>query len=217
MKTYPIDAWDKSVRKLLLSAESAKARCTEARDRLTQSEELLAAVEEARRIVQTVAQELQEQAHSAIAAVVSRCLSAVFEHPYTFRIDFVQRRGRTEADLIFERDGHVVDPKTASGGGVRDLAAFAIRLSCLMLRRPAARPVVFMDEPFKSPSPHYRERVKMLMETLTAELGFQFVFVTNIMELVSGNVLDLERLPGTHEKPNPTGLAVRHRLRAKGD
>ena len=53
---------------------------------------------------------------------------------------------------------------------------------------------VILDEPFKSPSPakNYRDRTKQLIETLADEMGVQFVMVTNIMELATGDIIDLE-------------------------
>lgn len=212
--TNQIDRWGHEVQRLNAAATAAKAEYTAARKSVEESQGRLAATEEARAIAQAVAQTLQEQAHTAISAVVSRCLSAVFAEPYEFKIIFEQKRGRTEAKMVFERDGHAVDPLTASGGGVVDLAALALRLACLQLRQPAHRPVLVFDEPFKSPSPHYRERVKTLLETLAAEMGVQFVMVTNIMELVTGNVVDLDTLPA---KPKATAASVLRRLKEKED
>lgn len=211
-----LNDWSEKTESLSLQYRIAQTRFREARQSLMEAEERLKNIEKAQNIVQFVAQNLQEEAHAALSAVVSRCLSAVFESPYEFKILFEQKRGRTEAVMVFERDGIQVDPMTASGGGVVDLAAFALRLACLMLRTPACRRILVMDEPFKSPSPHYRERVKDLLETLAAEMDVQFIIVTNIMELVTGNVIDLE----TMEKPAATrgesGAGAKRRARLKG-
>jgi len=90
---------------------------------LMKAEEALVNLETAQEIVQTVAQSIQQQIHTRIADVVSRCLSAVFDEPYEFRIIFEQKRGKTEARLIFVRDEQEIDPMTAAGGGVIDVAA----------------------------------------------------------------------------------------------
>lgn len=189
-----ITSWESSVAALSVKAAAAKTTYANTRDLLQESILRTQAIEEARAIAQAVAQTLQEKAHTAIAAVVSQCLSAVFEEPYEFKILFEQKRGRTEARLVFERNGLQVDPMTASGGGVVDVAAFALRLACLMLKRPEARRVLIFDEPFKSPSPHYRERTKALIETLAVEMDVQFIMVTNIMELATGHIINLEEL-----------------------
>lgn len=160
-------------------------------DESTKAEDTLVASEEAKKIVQAVAQAVQQKAHDRIAGVVSRCLSAVFDEPYEFRVLFEQKRGRTEARLVFCRGELEVDPLTASGGGVVDVAAFALRLSALLLTRPPLRRVVVLDEPFKFVSEAYRGRVRLMLETLAAELDVQFVVVTHIRELVTGTVIDL--------------------------
>lgn len=205
-----LEEWANTIRSLQTKAAAAVTAHKEALALVEASEEALKATEEARAIVQQTAQTIQEQAHGAIAKVVSRCLSAVFEEPYEFKILFEQKRGRTEAKMVFERNGLQIDPMTASGGGVLDVAALALRLACLMLCKPAARRILIFDEPFKSPSPHYRERIKQLLETLAEEMGVQFIFVTNIMELVTGHVIDLDTI-----KKDVGAAAVKRRLNRK--
>ncbi len=189
-----MERWAKHINQLQIKAEAAKAAYRMARTRHKESMSTVTDAEEAQSITQTIAQEIQERIHAKIGGVVSRCLATVFEDPYKFEIIFERKRGRTEAKLVFNRDGETVDPMTASGGGPVDLAAFALRLSCMMLASPKLRRVLIMDEPFKSPSPHYREAVKQLMESLSKEMGVQFIMVTNIMELVAGDVIDLEEM-----------------------
>ena len=57
-------------------------------------------VEEAQRIIQYVARQTQEQLQFRISELVSMALAAVFEDPYTFHLEFVIRRGKTEADIV---------------------------------------------------------------------------------------------------------------------
>src|SRR6185503_13063551 len=90
------------------------------------AERTLTRTQDAQEILQLLAQAVQQQAHTKISGVVSSCLSAVFDDPYEFRVQFDRKRGRTEASLRFVRGGLEVDPLTASGGGVVDVAAFAL-------------------------------------------------------------------------------------------
>jgi len=148
--------------------------------------------EEAQHIAQVVAEGVQQQAHARISGVVSRCLSSVFgDDAYEFRIDFERARGRTEAKLVFTRDGVDVNPIDSSGGGVVDVGAFALRLSCLMLARPAVRRCVILDEPFKFVSEGYRDAARQLLESLSEDLGVQFIMVTHIDELQCGKVVNI--------------------------
>ena len=144
---------------------------------------------EARRVLQAVAQSIQQTVHGKIAGVVSRCLSLIFDEPYEFRINFVQKRNKTEAELVFVRDGNEIDPMTASGGGVVDVTSFALRLACLMLARPATRRVIVLDEPFKFVSAEYRGRVRDMLLELAEQMGIQFIMVTHVRELECGKVI----------------------------
>jgi len=145
--------------------------------------------ETARRLLQGVASAVQQKAHGQIASVVSRCLEAVFDDPYEFRVEFLEKRGKTEANMLFVRSGNPVDPMSASGGGVVDVAAFAARLACLMLSRPARRRLLVLDEPFRFVSRDLRPRVRELVEVLAGEMQMQFVLVTHDPQLAVGRVV----------------------------
>lgn len=110
---------------------------------------------------------------------------------YEFQIKFERKRGRTEASLRFLRRGLDVDPLSASGGGMIDVAAFALRVACLMLHRPRLSRVVVIDEGFKFVSSQYRENVRSMLEGLAEDLGIQIVQVTHIEELETGKVIEL--------------------------
>ena len=78
----------------------------------------------AQEIAQEVAQFIQQQVHSHIAGIVTRCLATVFtEDPYEFRLIFEKKRGKTECRLAFFRDGVERNPKDETGGGAVDIAA----------------------------------------------------------------------------------------------
>lgn len=146
----------------------------------------------AQQLVQEIAEKTQQCAHQRIASVVSRCLEAVFgEEAYELRIDFERKRGKTEARLLFCRGEMAVNPTEAAGGGVVDVAAFALRLACLVLSQPRRRRFLALDEPFKHLSREYRPRVKALLETLSKEMGVQILMVTHSQELVTGKVVEL--------------------------
>lgn len=146
---------------------------------------------EALDIAQKVAKKVQQEAHSRISAVVSRCLSTVFDDPYEFQIIFEEKRGKTEARIVFIRDGKELDPLTAAGGGVVDVAAFALRLACLVLARPPHRKLVVLDEPFKFVSLAKIPKVRALLESLSEEMGLQIIMVTHITDLQTGNIVEV--------------------------
>ena len=148
---------------------------------------------EVQKIIQEVAEKVQRQAHVQIAEVVTRCLNAVFDDPYEFKIDFAKKRGKTEAQLKFTRNGQEIDPIDGAGGGVLDVASFALRLACVLMHRPKLRNIMILDEPFRFVSKlgHYRERIRALLETLSVEMDMQFLIVTHDPELQIGKVIEI--------------------------
>lgn len=159
---------------------------------LLEAEKALHRTQVAQEILQHLAQAVQQQAHQQISAVVSKCLAAVFgDDAYEFRIDFERKRGRTEAVLLFTRRGLVVDPLTASGGGAVDVAAFALRVACLMLHRPRLTRLLVLDEPMKFVSAEYQEGVRVMLEELAEDLGIQILMVTHNESLATGKLLQL--------------------------
>lgn len=187
-----LDAYREEMNKLILRRESALSVVARETAEVEKAEDRVDGVEESQVICQNLAKAIQEKVHAQIASIVSECLEAVFDEPYDFKIRFEQARGRTEARLTFVRGELEVDPMTAAGGGVVDLAAFALRISCIMLSQPPVRRFLAMDESFKFVSAEYRPRVKAMLEMLAERLDFQILFVTHIKELVCGEVIQLE-------------------------
>lgn len=145
----------------------------------------------AQTFVQSVAEAVQRSAHAQIAGVATRCLKAVFgENAYSFEIDFVRKRGKTEAEFWFVRDGQRVDAD-AVGGGILDVTSFALRLACLLLSRPQRRKLLVLDEPFRFLSKNFRPAVASLLLQLSRELNVQIVMVSHAAELAIGKVIRL--------------------------
>ena len=102
-------------------------------------------LEEALLITQTVAKKTQEELEYRISEIVTMALGSVFDDPYEFCIRFDIKRGKTEATMFFSREGEEIDPLNASGGGVVDVAALALRLSCYLITRPRPAPIFFFE------------------------------------------------------------------------
>ena len=184
----------KKVNSLLTNLQVAKKTCKQEKENLQNAEQLLAYTIEAQDIAQQIAQTIQQQAHNRIAGVVSKCLEAVFvgEDVYGFKIHFERKRGRTEARLVLTKNGNEIDdPLDFDSGGVCEVAAFALRLSCLILSKPRLRKVILFDEPFKSISVDYLDNVRILIDKLSKDFGVQFIIVTHITQLETGKVIRL--------------------------
>ena len=173
-------------RQLLTEMKREEEAVREARQKLSTAKKT-------QRILQSVAKSIQQRMHLQIAGIVTRCIS-IFDNPYEFKIIFDKKRGKTEAKFVFERDGLQLSASDGIGGGVLDVAAFALRLACLLIQKPKKRRILIMDEPFRfvSEKNSYREKVVGLIETLAAELRIQFVFVTHDPLMEMGRVIHID-------------------------
>lgn len=179
---------------LLTEYTLAKRQVKAEKDRQKETRANLEALQQAQKIVQTVAEQVQTEAHGKITAIVNRCLKAIFgKGAYEFAIRFVSARGKTEAKLVFLKNGEELDPKLAVGGGTVDVAAFALRLTDLLLARPARRRLIISDEPFKWINGEtYQERTAGMLDMLAEDFGFRFVFVSDdSWMLQTGKVIEL--------------------------
>lgn len=105
--------------------------------------------EQAREIIREVGLKTQQQLQFHIANMTSLALNTVFDNPYELVVNFVERRNKTECDLLFERDGLSIKPIDAAGVGAIDIAAFALRMASWSMQKPHTRNVIMLDEPFK--------------------------------------------------------------------
>lgn len=115
-------------------------------------------------------------------------MHAVYGKVYAFNIRFEKKRNRTEAILEFVQDGEAMDPLTSTGGGVVDVASFALRLASIVLRKPQQRRLMILDEPFRFVSAEYRGRTRQLLLNLAERFSVQFILVTHMPELHIGQV-----------------------------
>ena len=135
--------------------------------------------EQAKEIIRTVGQKTQEQIQFHIEDIVSMALNAVFDNPYKFTVEFVQRRNKTECDLYFVRDGNKVDPLTASGVGAVDVAAFALRIASWSMSSPHSRNTIILDEPFRFLSKNYQEQASLMLKEISQKLGIQMIIISH--------------------------------------
>lgn len=176
----------------LQSRRLSHGRMQEEKKRLKEEQLNLTNAISAQKVIQEVAKSVQEHAHKRIARLVTKCLAIVFENPYTFEIDFVRKRNKTEAVLSFSRLGQQLEPLDSSGGGVVDIAALALRITCISLKLPKPRKLLVLDEPLKMVSRNYSGKVREMLEMLCEELGFQIIMATHNPSLRTGTVIEIE-------------------------
>ena len=148
-------------------------------DQLRESKRSLIRHEKAREIVREVGLKTQQQLQFHISDITSLALEAVFPDPYELKVEFVQRRNKTECDLLFVRDDMEIDPIEASGVGAIDVAAFALRIASWSMMRPHSRNVIILDEPFRFLSTNYQEQASNMIKEISDKLGLQFIIITH--------------------------------------
>lgn len=168
-----------------------KANLTQSKRTTAEAKDLLDTIQESRVIVQDMVSATQKMCYEHLGNMVTKCLSAVFQDPYTFRLKFEQNAGRTQVSFVFLRNGVELDPMSSTGGGVVDIASFALRIAALLMQKPGPRQVLILDEPFRFVSAEYRDQVRELIEQLASEIGVQFILVTHMEELQCGTVVKI--------------------------
>jgi hypothetical protein len=152
----------------------------------------------ARTVVQIVAEQTQKQLEYHISNLVTMALSSVFPDPYKFELRFVQRRNKTEADLIFSKNGNETDDiLNSGGGGVADVASIALQISLWSIKK--TRPLIILDEKTKFlHSPLYQEKCSELLKEVCDKLGLQMIIVTDQVNMIKAadNVIKVLNVNG---------------------
>ena len=138
----------------------------------------------AKEIVLSVAELTQSDIGKRVSELTSLALASVWEDPYDFEVEFVQRRGVTEADLWFVRRGHKIEPLAASGGGTVDIASLGLRLAVWSLNKTAA--VFILDEPFRNLSLDMHIKASIMLQTLSKQLEIQIIMAAASDDMIAG-------------------------------
>ena len=154
------------------------------------------AIEEIQTLIQVTAKETQEKLRYHIQDIVNTALDTCFPGKYDFVVDFQIKRGRTEAELYLLEEGDKVDPMDSTGGGVVDIASFALRLSAWSLSKTDN--VIVLDEPFKWLSADLRPLAGEILKTLSEKLKIQILMVTHdeVMIDVSDRIFEVSQRKG---------------------
>lgn len=141
---------------------------------------LLIRKEKALELVKDVALKTQSQLEYHLSDMVSTGLNTVFDTVYDFKVQFVIRRGKTECDLYFEKDGDLAHPKF-SGGGEMDIAAFCLRCAAWSMTKQY-RNILALDEPFKHLASVHHAKAGEMVKILSKQLKLQIIMVTHSKE-----------------------------------
>lgn len=140
----------------------------------------LAATSRAKLIIQHVALQTQKELEYKISEPVTVALGAINDKDYRAGLEFIERSNRTEAEFfLYVNDDREtrIDPMTESGGGIVDIASFALRVAMWSIEKN--RPTIVLDEPFRYISSRYRQSASLMLKKLSKALGLQFIIVTH--------------------------------------
>lgn len=160
-------------------------------------------ISEARELLAMVALETQEQLRYHISEIVTLAMDAVLDDPYELEVDFVPKRGKTECELWFKRDGERMRPIDATGGGTVDIGAFALRIALWTLKVNKTRNTLVLDEPFKHlrGADNNRRAIQMVKE-ISQKIGLQVIIVCDEqmkmedIEVGADNVIEVTKKKG---------------------
>jgi len=161
-------------------------------------------IDKAREVLQVVAQATQKELEYHIAELVSLAMSSIFPDPYVFHLDFVLRRGKSEADLSFSQSDDSderMHPLASAGGGAIDVAAFALRVALWNLQSPKIRNCIILDEPFRFLSKNLQRKASSMLVDLSEKLSIQFIINTHERSLIekADKIFVVSQLDGVSE------------------
>lgn len=178
--------------------ETESVRITES---LRDNKRKLVRHEQAREIIREVGLATQQQLEVHISDITSLALESVFDDPYELDVEFVQRRNKTECDLLFVRGNDRMNPLDSSGYGAVDVASLALRIASWSMEMPRKRNTIILDEPMRFLSEDKQERASQMIKELSDRLGIQFIIVTHNATL-AGYADKVFRVTKRKDKPS---------------
>lgn len=140
-------------------------------------------------IIKQAALQTQNELEFHLSSLVSMAMQDVFqEEAYELKLNFVEKRNKTEVEIFFERNGIQVDPLTGSGGGAVDVASFALLLSLWVIQHPRTRNTIILDEPLKwLKGNDLPIRGAEMIKNISQKLGIQIIMVSHSPELIEAS------------------------------
>lgn len=142
-------------------------------------------IEKAKVLIQNIAKKTQEEIRFHIEDIVQMALDACYFDEYEFKVNFEIRNNKTEADLVFIKDEEQINILNATGGGVVDITAFALRIAIWSLSKTDN--VIIFDEPFKHLSRNLREQAGKMLKRLSKKLNIQMIIITHDDEIIDNS------------------------------
>jgi hypothetical protein len=193
-----------SIQDLRVRLEREKGRFDQVEKDISLSQSLLSNlqirsgdIERSSVILQIVAQQTQSQLSFYISDMVTTAITTVFpDDNFQFFLEFVQRRGKTEADMFLaDVKGNRIKLSDAEGGGLIDIVSFSLRI-CLWSLTKSSRAVIICDESMKFLSRNLLPKAGELIKELSSQLKLQIIMVSHLDELIdmADQVIEVKKI-----------------------
>ena len=139
-------------------------------------------IAQARAIIKEVALLTQRQFQIKISHIVSLALQTVFGESYSFQMEFIEKRGKTEVEFWLVENGEKYNPIDCNGGGIIDIICLALKIAIWNLSNEVPAVLIF-DEPLKFLSEKYPELAGQILNELSKQLKFQVIMITHNRQL----------------------------------
>jgi len=137
--------------------------------------------ERALAIVKQVGLSTQKQLEYHLSEQVSLALEAVFDDPYKLKVNFQEKRGKTEVELLFCRRGMEFPPLGNAGGGAINVASLALRIAYWTMRQDKkSRSLLLLDEPFsRLKGEDANRRALGIVQEISKKLDLQIIMISD--------------------------------------
>lgn len=137
--------------------------------------------ERALQIVKQVGLQTQKQLEYHLADQVSLAMEAVFDDPYHLKLNFQEKRGKTEVEILFAKGDLEFPPLGNAGGGTIDVASLALRIAYWSMRKDKkTRPLLLLDEPFSQLKGETANlRALAIIQEISHQLGLQIIMISD--------------------------------------
>jgi len=162
---------------------------TESEEKIQELERQVSFSEQAQTVIQVVGRQTQKQLEYRVGELVSLAQASVFDDPWSLKLDFVLRRGKTECDLHWQKsDGRKsADIQYGGGGGESDVASLGLQFAMWSLQRPKTQSIMFLDEPLKwLKGGDLPERGALMIKEISKGLSLQILMISHIPDQIEG-------------------------------
>jgi DNA repair exonuclease SbcCD ATPase subunit len=137
--------------------------------------------EKALEIVKQVGLMTQKQLEYHLTEQASLAMEAVFDDPYQLKVEFQEKRGKTEVEILFKRRDMEFPPIGSAGGGAIDVASLALRIAYWAMRQDKKiQPLLLLDEPFSQlKGEEANRRALAIIQEISNQLGLQIIMVSD--------------------------------------